>query len=210
VTGEPALLPLFLKMSGRPCLVVGGGKVALEKIRVLLESRTAVYVVTPEALPAIEQLARDGKIVLRRKEYEASDLAGAAFVIAATDNTALNHRVYAEAREQGRLVNVVDDPEYCDFYFGSIVRRGALQIGISTSGESPAFAQQLKREIEQALPADIESWLARLGELRRHINQRVAPGPERLSLLRELARREPCEPATCPCRTLVARELRTE
>jgi precorrin-2 dehydrogenase/sirohydrochlorin ferrochelatase len=210
VIGEPPLLPVFLKMSGRPCLVVGGGNIALEKIRVLLESETAVCAVAREASTEIEQLARDGRIVLRRKEYEPSDLAGVSFVIAATNDRALNHRVYAEAHAQGRLVNVVDDPEYCDFYFGSIVRRGALQIGISTSGESPAFAQQLKREIEEALPVDVESWLARLGELRRQINQRVAPGPERVSLLRELARREVCEAATCPCRTLLSRELRTE
>jgi precorrin-2 dehydrogenase/sirohydrochlorin ferrochelatase len=193
-------------MSGRPCLVVGGGTVALEKIRVLLDSQTAVCAVAPETLPEIEQLARDGKIVLRRMEYEANDLAGAAFVIAATNDRALNHRVHAEAEAQGRLVNVVDDPEYCDFYFGSIVRRGALQIGISTSGESPAFAQRLKQEIEQVLPPDTDEWLARLGEMRRRINQEMAPGLERVSLLRELAKRETCELETCPWRTLAARE----
>ena len=201
--GEPPLLPVFFKMGGRPCLVIGGGNIALEKIRVLLESESAVCAIAPEALPEIEQLARDGKIIIRRKLYEANDLAGFAFVIAATNDQALNHRVHADAQAQGRLVNVVDDPQYCDFYFGSIVRRGALQIGISTSGESPAFAQQLKREIEQALPPDTDSWLGRLGEMRRRINQKVPPGPERVSLLRELARRETCELESCPCRTLV-------
>jgi precorrin-2 dehydrogenase/sirohydrochlorin ferrochelatase len=206
VIGEPPLLPVFFKMSGRSCLVVGGGNVALEKIRLLLESQSAVCVVASKALPELQQLARDGKIVLRQKEYEANDLAGSAFVIAATNDSALNHRVYADAQAQGRLVNVVDDPQYCDFYFGSIVRRGALQIGISTSGESPAFAQQLKQEIDQALPPDTDGWLARLGEMRRRINQKVPSGPERVSLLRELARRETCELESCPCRTLVARD----
>ncbi len=210
MTGEPALLPVFLKMNGRPCLVVGGGNIALEKIRVLLECDTAISAVAPQALGEIEQLAHAGKIVLRRKEYRTSDLAGASFVIAATDNPELNHRIYAEARKQGVLVNVVDDPEYCDFYFGSIVRRGALQVAISTSGESPAFAQRLKQEIDEALPADTALWLRRLGELRRQINQQMAPGPERVSLLRELARREICEAATCPCRTLLEGDLRTE
>jgi precorrin-2 dehydrogenase/sirohydrochlorin ferrochelatase len=210
VTGEVPLLPIFLKMKGRPCLVVGGGNIALEKIRVLLDCETAVRAVAPEVLSEIDQMARDGTIVLRRKEYAEGDLAGASFVIAATNDQELNHRVYTEARAQGRLVNVVDDPEYCDFYFGSIVRRGALQVAISTSGESPAFAQRLKQEIDEALPSDTDSWLARLGELRRQINQRVAPGPERVSLLRELARREICEPASCPWRTLVTKEWRTE
>jgi precorrin-2 dehydrogenase/sirohydrochlorin ferrochelatase len=197
-------------MKGRPCLVVGGGNIALEKIRVLLDCETAVRAVAPEVLSEIDQMARDGKIVLCRKEYAEGDLASVSFVIAATNDQELNHRVYTEARAQGRLVNVVDDPEYCDFYFGSIVRRGALQVAISTSGESPAFAQRLKQEIDEALPPDTDSWLARLGELRRQINQRVAPGPERVSLLRELARREICEPASCPWRTLVAKEWRTE
>jgi precorrin-2 dehydrogenase/sirohydrochlorin ferrochelatase len=210
VTGEIPLLPIFLKMKDRPCLVVGGGNIALEKIRVLLDCETAVRAVAPEVLSEIDQMARDGTIVLRRKEYAEGDLAGVSFVIAATNDQKLNHRVYTEARAQGRLVNVVDDPEYCDFYFGSIVRRGALQVAISTSGESPAFAQRLKQEIDEALPSDTDSWLARLGELRRQINQRVAPGPERVSLLRELARRENCEPASCPWRTLVAKEWRTE
>ncbi len=204
MTGEPPLLPVFLKMKGRSCLVVGGGHIALEKIRVLLECETAIRAVAPKALNEIEQMARDGKIVLHRKEYAESDLAGASLVIAATNDRELNHRVYAEAIAQDRLVNVVDDPEYCDFYFGSIVRRGALQVAISTSGESPAFAQQLKQEIEEALPDNTASWLTRLGELRREINQKVAAGPERVSLLRELARREICEPGSCPCRTLVA------
>ncbi len=209
MTGQAPLLPVFLKMKGRSCLVVGGGNIALEKIRVLLECETDVCVVAPAAINEIDLMARDGKIVLRRKEYAESDLANAPFVIAATNNRELNHRIYTEARAQGRLVNVVDDPDYCDFYFGSIVRRGTLQVAISTSGESPAFAQRLKQEIDEALPPDIASWLAGLGELRREINQTIVPGPERVSLLRELARREICEPATCPCRTLATGERHT-
>jgi precorrin-2 dehydrogenase / sirohydrochlorin ferrochelatase len=196
------LLPIFMKMEGRPCLVVGGGQVALEKMRVLLECGTIVRAVAPEIVPEVDELARAGKILVQRREYCTEDLAGLSLVIAATNDPELNHRVYQEATAQGRLVNVVDDPEYCDFYFGSIVRRGALQIGISTSGESPAFAQQLKQEIDEALPPDTASWLERLGELRRHVNRVVEPGPARVSLLRELARREACNPETCPCRAI--------
>lgn len=203
MTPQPLpLLPVFMKMEGRPCLLVGGGRIALEKIRVLLDCGPAIRVVAPEALPEIEQLAAEGALVLDNKEYSAADLAGVSVVIAATNLADLNHRVQADATARGLLVNVVDDPGYCDFYFGSIIRRGALQVAISTAGESPAFAQQLKQEIDDALPSDTGSWLARLGELRRHINRVVETGPHRISLLRELARRETCDPATCPCRSL--------
>jgi precorrin-2 dehydrogenase / sirohydrochlorin ferrochelatase len=202
MTERRPLLPVFMKMQDRPALVVGGGCIALEKIRVLLDSGATIRAVAPEALEEVKSLARDGKIILQEKEYSDKDLLGVSVVIAATNDFELNHRVYAEATARGQLVNVVDDPEYCDFYFGSIVRRGALQVAISTTGESPAFAQQLKQEIDEALPADTGSWLARLGELRRHINRVVEAGPGRISLLRELARREACDPATCPCRSL--------
>ena len=202
MTERLPLLPVFIRMQDRPALVIGGGRIALEKIRVLLDSGATIRAVAPEALEEVKSLARDGKIILHEKEYSDTDLPGVSVVIAATNDPELNHRVYAEATVRGQLVNVVDDPEYCDFYFGSIVRRGALQVAISTTGESPAFAQQLKQEIDEALPADTGSWLARLGELRRHINRVVEAGPGRISLLRELARREACDPAACPCRSL--------
>jgi precorrin-2 dehydrogenase / sirohydrochlorin ferrochelatase len=204
VRNTPPLLPVFLKMKARPCLVVGAGHIALEKIRVLLDCETAIRVVAPDVLNEVKELALAAKIVLHRKEYSAADLEGTSLVIAATSDPALNHRVYDEAVARGCLVNVVDDPEYCDFYFGSIVRRGPLQIGISTSGESPAFAQRVKKTIDEALPPDTGPWLTRLGEVRRHINQVVKSGPGRTSLLRELARREICEPASCPCQKLIA------
>ncbi|MDQ2839720.1 MAG: bifunctional precorrin-2 dehydrogenase/sirohydrochlorin ferrochelatase [Acidobacteriota bacterium] len=202
MTGQTPLLPVFMKVQGRSCLVVGGGSIALEKIRVLLDCGASIRVVAPEAIEELQQLARNAGILLDQKKYSEGDLHGASVVIAATDDRDLNHRVYTDAVARGQLVNVVDDPEYCDFYFGCIVRRGALQVAISTSGESPAFAQRLKEEINEALPADTGSWLDRLGELRRHINQAVEAGPARISLLRELARRETCDPATCPCRSL--------
>ncbi len=200
---QPPLLPVFMKMKGRPCLVVGGGRIALEKIRVLLESEALIRAVAPETIDEVRELAEQKHIHLRVKKYDPSDLDDVALVIAATDSARLNHRIYGEAVARGRLVNVVDDPAYCDFYFASIVRRGSLQVAISTAGESPAFAQQLKHEIDEALPADMGAWLAHLGETRRHVNRVVESGPRRVALLRELARREACEPATCPCRSLV-------
>ena len=193
-------------MDGRKCLVVGAGLVALAKIQALLECGASVRVVSPQAVAEIQRLAQDKQLDWVVKEYSWSDLDDANVIIAATDKSEVNHLVYQEAVARSLFVNVVDDPPFCDFYFGSIVRRGSLQIAISTRGESPAFAQQLKGEIDEALPADIGDWLARLGELRRHVNRITTPGPDRISLLRELARRESCDPATCPCRTLLPRK----
>ncbi len=204
---EPApLLPVFMKMDGRKCLVVGAGLVALAKIEGLLACGAEVRVVSPQAVAEIQRLAEQREITWVVKEYSSSDLDAVGVIIAATDKPEVNHLVYEEGVARGLFVNVVDDPEFCDFYFGSIVRRGSLQIAISTRGESPAFAQQLKGEIDEALPPDTGDWLERLGELRRHVNRITAPGPDRISLLRELAKREACDPATCPCRTLQPRE----
>ena len=180
--------------------------VASAKIQNLLECGAVVKVVAPVACEQVEQFAREGKLVLVRKEYEESDLESMSVVIAATSDPGLNHRVYGQGVARGCFVNVVDDPDYCDFYFGSIVRRGALQIAISTTGESPAFAQQLRQEIDEALPGDTAEWLARLGEIRRQVNRVIEPGPQRISILRELARREACDEMNCPCRALGERE----
>ena len=206
MTEAPApLLPVFMKMEGRSCLVVGAGEVGLAKIQALLECRATVTVVSPVAVSEVEKLAGAAQVSLFLREYAEADLDGVQVVIAATDKPAVNHSIYQQATARGLFVNVVDDPEYCDFYFGSIVRRGALQVAISTRGESPAFAQCLKEEIDDALPADTASWLNRMGELRRHVNSVVESSPARVSLLRELARRETCDPATCPCLSLTAR-----
>ncbi|MDQ2844057.1 MAG: bifunctional precorrin-2 dehydrogenase/sirohydrochlorin ferrochelatase [Acidobacteriota bacterium] len=193
-------------MKNRACLVVGAGLVGSAKIRNLLECGAVVKVVALDVCAEVGQLAQENKVALKRKEYEETDLQGMSVVIAATSDPGLNHRVYDEGVARGCFVNVVDDPDYCDFYFGSIVRRGALQIAISTTGESPAFAQQLRQEIDDALPGDTGKWLAQLGELRRHVNRVVEPGPHRISMLRELARREACHETDCPCRALAARE----
>ena len=201
---EFPLLPVFMKMKDRPCLVVGAGSVASAKIVNLVECGARVRVIAPQICSEVDELALRHEVSLERRDYREDDLDGVSVVIAATSDLELNHRIYKECRARDLLVNVVDDPDYCDFYFGSIIRRGGLQVAISTTGESPAFAQQLRQEIDEALPADTGEWLARLGDLRRHVNRVVEPGPQRVSLLRELARREVCDKTTCPCRALPA------
>jgi precorrin-2 dehydrogenase/sirohydrochlorin ferrochelatase len=139
-----------LRLSGRRCLVVGGGEVGLEKVDGLLACDADVRLVSPEAEPALEEYAREGSISWERRSYEASDLEGAFMVIASTDDTDVNIRVYEDAEARAMLVNVVDVPPLCNFILPAIVRSGPLAIAISTAGASPALAKRMKAEIADA------------------------------------------------------------
>lgn len=196
------LLPLFLKLEARRCLVVGGGEVALQKVRGLLECGASLMVVAPEAATEIRDLAEQGRILWQQRKYEPHDIAGHLLVIAATNDAPMNHAIYEDAVAAGVLANVVDDPPYCDFYFGSVVRRGPLQIGISTEGESPAFAQRLRQQLELLLDEGTGPWLQRLGALRREVLATHPAGEARNHLLRTLATREICDSPTCPSRVM--------
>ncbi len=196
------LLPIFVKLEGRPCLVVGAGAVGLQKVRSLLECAAKITVVAPEARGEVRELAEDGKLEWQRRRYAAEDVRGQQLVIAATDNVEVNHAVYADAVSAGVLVNAVDDPPFCDFYFGSVVRRGPLQIGISTAGESPAFAQRLREQLELLLDEGTGPWLERLGALRREVLATHPAGAERNHLLRALATRDVCDSPQCPSRAM--------
>lgn len=183
------LLPIFLKLEARPGLLVGAGNVALDKLGSLLPTGLRLRVVAPEARAEFHRLAAEGRIELVLRAFEPSDLDGQVIVIAATDVAEVNAEVYRLARERGILTNSVDDIPNCDFFFGSVVSRGDLQIAISTAGESPAFAQRLRREIDAQLPADIGPWLAGLGKLRRQILASLPAGDSRKALLHRLANR---------------------
>ena len=123
-------------------------------------------------------------------------------MVAATDVPAVNRAVFAEAEAAGILINAVDDPPFCDFYFPSVVRRGDLQIAISTAGESPALAQRLRKEINAILPLDTGEWLAELGNLRREVLQLEPLNEARKELLHQLASREVCGYDGCPSRMM--------
>ncbi|HEY6490584.1 MAG: siroheme synthase CysG [Terracidiphilus sp.] len=197
-----SLLPIFLKLDGRPGLLVGAGTVALDKIGSLLKTGIRLRVVAPEACPEIRALAAEGKLAWIERAFEPADLDGQFLVIAATDKPEVNTAVYHEAVARNILCNSVDDVPNCDFFFGSLVNRGDLQIAISTTGESPAFAQRLRREIDEQLPADIGPWLAELGALRREVLATHPRGEARKLLLHELAQRQICESPTCSARQL--------
>src|SRR5436305_3829734 len=133
--------PIALDVAGKRCLIIGGGAIAADKVDGLLASGAHVVVVSPDALERIEELAARGRITRYARPYRPRDLDGIFLAIAATDRMDVNARVAADARRAGVLVNAVDDPPNCDFYAMAVVRRGSLQVAISTDGQSPAFAR---------------------------------------------------------------------
>jgi siroheme synthase-like protein len=139
-----------LRLTGRRCLVVGGGNVGLEKVEGLLACDAKVTLVAPDAHPELIQLALEDSIRWERRPYEASDLDGCLIAIAATNISEVNIRVFEDAEERAMLVNVVDVPPLCNFILPAIVRNGPLAIAISTAGASPALAKRMKREIAEA------------------------------------------------------------
>jgi precorrin-2 dehydrogenase / sirohydrochlorin ferrochelatase len=197
-----SLFPIFLKLTGRPCIVIGAGNLAESKIESLQTANASVTVIAPNASERIVAMAESGEVVWHQREYATGDLAGQFLVVAATDVPEVNRAVFAEAEAAGILINAVDDPPFCDFYFPSVVRRGDLQIAISTAGESPALAQRLRKEINALLPLDTGDWLAELGNLRREVLQLEPLNEARKALLHQLASREVCAYDACPSRTM--------
>ena len=161
-----SLFPIFVKLRGRLIVVIGGGEIAAGKIDGLLRAGAKVRVIAPEVTAAFIEPIRSGKVEWVAREFQAQDLAGATFVIAATSAPGVNAVVYHEAEARGILCNAVDDVENCHFYYGSVVQRGDLQIAISTNGKSPALAQRLRQELEQQFGPEYEVWLEWLGAAR--------------------------------------------
>ena len=205
-----SLFPIFLKLAARPCVVVGAGTIAESKIESLLLAEARVTVIAPEALPRVRDWASAGEIEWLQREYREGDLAGAFLVVAATATNDVNRAVFAEANAADILCNAVDDPPFCDYYFPSVVRRGELQIAISTAGESPALAQRLRKEINAALPLDTGEWLMELGRLRREVTAVEPIGEPRKALLHELASREVCGFDGCPSRMRARQHMRDQ
>ena len=138
-----------LKLSGRRCLVVGGGEIGLEKVEGLLACDADVVLVSPDAVPQLQALAAEGSIAWERRAYAPGDLTGTFMVIACTNDTDVNIRVFDDAEQRAMLVNIVDVPPLCNFILPAIVRTGPLAIAISTAGASPALAKRMKREVSE-------------------------------------------------------------
>jgi len=166
-----AYYPVFLNISGRKCVVVGGGQVALRKVRVLLEHGADVEVISPDLFPELAQLATNGKIKALNRAYRLGDLVNASVAIAATDNSEINQQVVAEARRRAVLVNVVDDAENSDFIVPSYLRRGEVTIAVSTAGRSPALARKIRTRLEKELGDEYASLIRLIVEVRAKVKR---------------------------------------
>jgi precorrin-2 dehydrogenase/sirohydrochlorin ferrochelatase len=196
---------MFLKLKGRQCLVVGAGKIGEPKIGGLLETSARIRVVALDASPAVREWARAGKIELELRAFSAEDLDGAFLAVVATNSRSLNERVYHAAQRRGVLCNVVDVPDLCDFFYPAIVRRGDLQIAVSTSGQSPSLAQKIRQQLEKQFGPGYGAWVAKLGETRKLILASDLDKERKLDLLHSLASREALEAALAETPELATR-----
>ena len=184
---ELVLFPIFLKLAGRRCLVVGAGGIAESKIESLLTTEAKIHVVAPRSTQSIQRWVREERISWEARPFEPADLEQVSLVITATDSEAINQFVFQEACARGVLCNSVDDPEHCDFYCPAIVRRGPLQIAISTGGNSPALAQRLRRELEEQFAPEYEGWVRSLGKARASVFAQTLSPHQRRSWLHNIA-----------------------
>ncbi len=161
--------PVFLDIDGKPCIVVGGGEVAYRKIQRLLQCGARVRVIAKPLSPALDDLKAQGRITHIDAHYEPGHIDSAFLVIGATDNREVNERIFRDARLRNILVNIVDEPERCDFILPSIVERGDLSIAVSTGGKSPALAKRLRQELEEIFGAEYETYLRIMGEIREFV-----------------------------------------
>lgn len=183
------LFPAFLKLKGRRCVVVGAGRIAEQKLDALLAAGAAVRVIAPSASERIRELCARGQIELTQREFRAGDLHGAFLAIAATGDAQVNYRVFRDADQGGVLCNAVDEPDRCHFYYPAVVRRGDLQIAISTAGRSPALAQRIRSELEKQFPPECVAWLAWLGRVRQLYFSRKVRAEARIAALHQIASR---------------------
>ena len=197
------LFPMFLKLEGRQCLVVGAGKVGEPKIGGLLDTGARVRVVSLDASPTVREWARAGRIELELRAFDPIDLDGVFLAVVATSSRTLNESVYHEAQRLGILCNVVDVPDLCDFFYPAVVRRGDLQIAVSTAGQSPSLAQKIRQQLEKQFGPGYASWVAELGETRKLILASDLDKSRKLDLLHSLASREAAEAALAEVPVLV-------
>jgi precorrin-2 dehydrogenase/sirohydrochlorin ferrochelatase len=164
-----AHVPIFLDVTGRPCLVVGGGEIAARKVTTLLEAGAEVTVVSPSLIEALENLAGERRIGHFAREYAPGDMAGSTLVYAATDDAELHQRLHAEACERGIPINVADAPELCTFIVPAALTRGPLKIAVSTGGASPAMAKRIVRRLERLFGPEYGLALEVLRAARRYL-----------------------------------------
>ena len=182
-----SLFPIFLKLEGRRVLLVGAGHIAEQKLQGLLDAGAKVVVIAEIAGATFTKLAKQQRIELHLRAFRPGDVKNAALVIAATGDAVINQNIYDAASANNILCNAVDEPSRCDFYYPAVVRRGDLQIAISTNGKSPALAQRIRAELEARFGEEYSEWLAWLGSVREVLFRHAIEPERRRQVLHQIA-----------------------
>ena len=203
----PTYYPLFLDIRDMVCIVVGGGKVAERKARMLLAFGARVKVISPQVTNGILRLRRDEKVNVVMREFQKGDLKGAGLVFAATDEAPVNALVREEAARRMVPINVADRPELCDFIVPSIIKKGSLVVAVSTSGTAPGVAKRLKGDVDRFLSKEYIDYLSLVARFRRVLHDSGATEKERKAVLGEVLEMDTKEVLTLGLRGLKNRFL---
>ena len=179
------MYPINLDLTGQACLVLGGGSVAERKVRRLLDEGAVVTVIAPALTPALQILVEEHQLSWQRRTYQPGDETTFFLIICATDDEAVSQAVSAAAKAQGKLLNVCDVPDLCNFTLPSIVRQGDLQLTISTNGKAPAFSRWLRTHLEQHFDERYGRWMAELAAIRKEGQALLATSRARQAFWRQ-------------------------
>ena len=179
------MYPINLDLTGQACLVLGGGSVAERKVRRLLDEGAVVTVIAPALTPALQILVEEHQLSWQRRTYQPGDETTFFLIICATDDEAVSQAVSAAAKAQGKLLNVCDVPDLCNFTLPSIVRQGDLQLTISTNGKAPAFSSWLRKHLEQHFDERYGLWMAELAAIRKEGQALLATSRDRQAFWRQ-------------------------
>ena len=184
ISGAMAKYPIFLELEGRRVVLIGGGLVALRKAQALIDAKARLVIVTKQVCGELERLCAENPAVeLVRAKYSRDYLGRATLVIAATNDSSLNSQIYENCQQLGIFCNVVDQPDLCDFFVPAVVRRGDLQLAISTEGFCPAYASHLRKKLERIITAENGQFLAALEAIRKRLVKVVPDQAVRKSLM---------------------------
>lgn len=178
--------PIFLNLKNKNALVVGGGQVAVRKIKRLLKTQAVITVVSKKAAAELQQLAEQNKLKLEKREFKAVDLDNKFLCIAATGNRKVNSQIANLAKKKGVLVNVVDTPLESSFIVPSVVERGSLMLAISTNGQFPGLAKKIRQQLEKEFGPEYSDYLDLLAKVRQEIKTKISNKEQRKQLYNKL------------------------
>ncbi|MCG9967597.1 bifunctional precorrin-2 dehydrogenase/sirohydrochlorin ferrochelatase [Pelotomaculum terephthalicicum JT] len=184
---------ISLDLSGKLCLVIGGGQVAERKVCSLLECDASVQVVGPELTPGLRDMAESGRILYRQGQYRPADLDNVFLVICATDNKEVNQQVAGDCTDRNLFVNIVDDPKKCNFFVPAVVKRGALSIAVSTGGKSPLLARKIREELETAYGLQYGEFLDLIADIRQDVINNISDPKKKKEILENMV----CDEVLC-------------